>query len=371
MEPHYLVAGDLHTERAQYGLSIRYEDNQRCIEAILQEACSNPECLGLILTGDTFHRKSLLPKYQIRLQNIAQRLHQAGKKFFAIDGNHDGSDASWLDTVSPEINADGRVLKLGPVNAAFLSYQPREELYEKIKQLPNDTTVLLMHGRILELMAWAAHQQEPEYDFSAKELRELGLKNCTLFMGDLHTYSDYHDPVANNWFIYSGSTEMTEISEGNVISDRFGPRYDTVKKCLRFYPGREHGRNWEVMDLPSRPFLKRIIGPEEDPDLAVQSVNQWVESHPEGILALHYPQKLRAALKPHLGPWRQKLLVFFEVPLSDGMARPLQEMKETDILEIAQKELTARQLQILTLVLTQEPFDKPLADLMKVPATAI
>ena len=46
-------------------------------------------------------------------------------------------------------------------------------------------------------------------------------------------------------------------------------------------------------------------------------------------------------------------------------------MKETDILEIAQKELTARQLQILTLVLTQEPFDKPLADLMKVPATAI
>src|SRR6516165_2615971 len=144
MEPHYLVAGDLHTERAQYGLSIRYEDNQRCIEAILQEACSNPECLGLILTGDTFHRKSLLPKYQIRLQNIAQRLHQAGKKFFAIYGNHDGSDASWLDTVSPEINADGRVLKLGPVNAAFLSYQPREQLYEKIKQLPNNTTVLLM-----------------------------------------------------------------------------------------------------------------------------------------------------------------------------------------------------------------------------------
>jgi hypothetical protein len=189
-------------------------------------------------------------------------------------------------------------------------------------------------------------------------------------MGDLHTYSDYHDPVANNWFIYSGSTEMTEISEGNVISDRFGPRYDTVKKCLRFYPGREHGRNWEVMDLPSRPFLKRIIGPEEDPDLAVQSVNQWVESHPEGILALHYPQKLRSALKPHLGPWRQRLLVFFEVPLSDGMARPLQEMKETDILEIAQKELTARQLQILTLVLTQDPFDNPLGDLMKIPATA-
>ena len=371
MEPHYLVAGDLHTERAQYGLSIRYEDNQRCIEAILQEACSNPGCLGLILTGDTFHRKSLLPKYQIRLQNLAQRLHQAGKKFFAIDGNHDGSDASWLDTVGPEINANGRVLKLGPVSAAFLSYQPRERLYEKIKQLPNDTTVLLVHGRILELMAWAAHQQEPEYDFSAKELRELGLKNCTVFMGDLHTYSDYHDPVADNWFIYSGSTEMTEISEGNVISDRFGPRYDTVKKCLRFYPGREHGRNWEVMDLPSRPFLKRIIGPEEDPDLAVQSVNQWVESHPEGILALHYPQKLRAALKPHLGAWRQKLLVFFEVPLSEGMARPLQEMKETDILEIAQKELTARQVQILTLVLTQEPFDKPLADLMKVPATAI
>ena len=94
MEPFYLVAGDLHTERAQYGLSIRYEDNQRCIEVILQEACAKPECLGVILTGDTFHRKTLLPKYQIQLQKIAQRLHLAGKELFAIDGNHDGSDSS-------------------------------------------------------------------------------------------------------------------------------------------------------------------------------------------------------------------------------------------------------------------------------------
>ena len=368
MEPFYLVAGDLHTERAQYGLPIRYEDNQRCIEAILQEACAKPECLGVILTGDTFHRKTLLPKYQIQLQQMARRLHSAGKELFAIDGNHDGSDSSWLDTVSPEINANGRLLKPGGVTAAFLSFQPREKLYEKIKQLPDNTRCLFLHGQLLELMAWAAHQQEPEYDLSAQELRELGLKNCTVFLGDLHTYSDYHDPVGNNWFVYSGSTEMTEISEGNVISDRFGGRYDTVKKCLRFYPGREHGRNWETMDLPNRPFLKRVIGPEEAPDLAIQSINQWVESHAQGILALHYPESLRTVLKQHLTLWRQKLLVFFEVPLSRGMAKPLQDMKETDILEIAQKELTERQLQILAVVLTQDPFDKPLSSLVRVAA---
>jgi hypothetical protein len=364
------VAGDLHTERAQYGLSIRYEDNQRCIETILQEACSNPECLGVILTGDTFHRKTLLPKYQIQLRKIAQRLHGAGKQLFAIDGNHDGGDSSWLDTVSPEINANGRIQKLGEVTAAFLSFQPREILYEKVKQLPNHAKCLFLHGQLLELMAWAAHQQEPEYDFSAQELRELGLKNYTVFMGDLHTYSDYHDPVGNNWFVYSGSTEMTEISEGNVISDRFGGRYDTVKKCLRFYPGREQGKNWETMDLPNRPFLKRVIGLEEDPELAIQSVNQWVESHPQGILALHYPESLRTVLKQPLALWRQKLLVFFEVPLSRGMAKPLQDMKETDILEIAQKELTERQLQILTVVLTQDPFDKPLSALVQLQSKA-
>jgi hypothetical protein len=367
MDPYFVVTGDFHLERAQYGLPIRHQDNQQCIETILRDACANPKCLGVILTGDTFHRKTLLPKYQIQLQNIAQRLRTAGKKFLAIDGNHDGSDASWLDTVSPEINADGRILKLGDLTSAFLSFQPRETLYAKIKQLPENTRCLFLHGRLLELMAWAVHVLEPEYDFSAEELRGLGLKNCTVFMGNLHTYSDFHDPVGNNWFVYSGSTEMTEISEGNTVSDRFGGRYDPVKKYLRFYPDWEHGKNWETVDLPNRPYLRRVISPEEDAELAVQSVEEWIEKHPRGILALHYPERLCANLKPHLPLWRGKLLVFSEVPLSRGMAKPLHDMKESDILEIAQKELTERQLQLLAVVLTQNPFDQTLSELLKLP----
>ena len=350
------------------GLPIRYEDNQRCIEVILQEACAKPECLGVILTGDTFHRKTLLPKYQIQLQQMARRLHSAGKEFFAIDGNHDGSDASWLDTVSPEINANGRLLKPGGVTAAFLSFQPREKLYEKIKQLPDNTRCLFPHGRLLELMAWAAHQQEPEYDLSAQELRELGLKNCTVFLGDLHTYSDYHDPVGNNWFVYSGSTEMTEISEGNVISDRFGGRYDTVKKCLRFL---------------SRPGAWQELGDDGSAEPPLPETCDWSGGGPGfgdsirqpmgGVSLARNPRaalsgKPAGGLKQPLALWRQKLLVFFEVPLSRGMARPLQDMKETDILEIAQGELTERQLQILAVVLTQDPFDKPLSSLVRVAA---
>jgi len=365
VDRYYIVTGDLHWERAQYGLPIRHQDNQQCIEAILRDGCTNPKCLGIILTGDTFHRKSLLPKYQIQLQNIAQRLREAGKTLLAIDGNHDGSDASWLDTVSAEINANGRIVKLGELAAAFFSFQPREKLYEKIKQLPENTRCLFLHGRLLELMAWAAHVPEPEYDFSAKDLREMGLKDCTLFLGNLHTYSDFHDPVGNNWFVYSGSTEMTEISEGNIVSDRFGGRYDPVKKYLRFYPSREHGKHWETVDLPNRPYLRRVISPEEDAELALQSVDQWIEKHPRGILSLHYPEALRANLKPCLPRWREKLLVFSEVPLSRGMAKSLHDMKETDILEIAQKELTERQLQILAVVLTQNPFDQTLSGLLK------
>lgn len=367
MDRYYIVTGDFHLERAQYGLPIRHKDNQQCIETILRDGCTNPKCLGIILTGDTFHRKSLLPRYQIQLQNIARRLREAGKTFLAIDGNHDGSDVSWLDTVDPEINANGRIAKLGEVAAAFFSFQPREKLYEKIKQLPENTRCLFLHGRLVELMAWAAHVPEPEYDFSAAELREAGLKNCTVFMGNLHTYSDFHDLVGNNWFVYSGSTEMTEISEGNVVSDRFGGRYDPVKKYLRFYPDRERGNNWETVDLPNRPYLKRVISPEEDGELAVQSVDGWVEKHPGGILALHYPESLRASFKPQLSRWREKLLVFSEVPLSRGMAKPLHDMKESDILGIAQKELTERQLQLLAVVLTQEPFDQTLSTLLKLP----
>jgi hypothetical protein len=363
MDRYYIVTGDLHLERAQYGLPIRHQDNQQCIEAILREGCTNPKCLGVILTGDTFHRKSLLPKYQIQLQNIAQRLKKAGKTFLAIDGNHDGSDASWLDTrIMATAGCKTRRSRCGISFATTAGNALPED-----QELPENTHCLFLHGRLLELMPWAVHVPEPEYDFSAEELRETGVKNCTVFLGNLHTYSDFHDPVGNNWFVYGGSTEMTEISEGNIVSDRFDGRYDPVKKYLRFYPGREHGKNWETVDLPNRPYLRRVISPEEDAELAVQSVDQWVENHPRGILALHYPEKLRANLKPHLPRWREKLLVFSEVPLSRGMAKPLHDMKESDILEIAQKELTERQLQLLAVVLTQNPFDQTLSGLLKLP----
>lgn len=362
-----MVAGDLHLERAQYGLSARFNDNQNCIEAIIEDVCNTPECRGLILTGDTFHKRSLLPRYQILFRNIYERIKTCEKVLLAIDGNHDSSDASWLDTIDPAINADGKVVTLEGKTAAFLSFQPRAELYRSLQQMRVQPDALFLHGRLLELLTWAVHQADPDYDFSAKELREFGLTKCTVFMGEIHTYCDYHDPVSDNWYVYSGSTEMTEISEGNVISDRFGSRYDPVKKYLRFYPGRPHGRNWEPVALPNRPFLKRVMSSEEDVALAICSVEEWISRQPQGILALHYPASVREALKPHLPKWRDALLVFFDVPISKGTAKPLQDMKETDILDIAQDELSQKQLQILRTVLTEEPFEQSLAALVAIP----
>ncbi|MCI0722332.1 MAG: metallophosphoesterase [Acidobacteria bacterium] len=366
MDSYFVVAGDLHLERSQYGLTVRFKDNQNCIETVLQDVCNTPECRGLILTGDTFHKRSLLPKYQMLLQSIYQRIKRCGKTLLAIDGNHDGSDSSWLDTIDVEINASGKVVTLDGKTAVFLSFQPREQAYQCLRRLQAAPDIIFLHGRLLELMTWAAHQTDPDYDFSANELRELGLKKCTVFMGEIHTYCDYHDPVADNWYVYSGSTEMTEISEGNVISDRFGSRYDAVKKYVRYYPGRPHGKNWECVELPNRPFLKRVISPTEDVELAIRSLEEWINRHPRGILALHYPDTMREVLKPHLPKWRDALLVFFEVPLSKGIAKPLQDMKESDILDIAQAELSQKQLAILRTVLTQEPFEPSLSELVRV-----
>jgi hypothetical protein len=366
VDNYFVVAGDLHLERVQYGLSARFKDNQNCIDAILHDVCNTRECRGLILTGDTFHKRSLLPKYQILFQNIYQRIKQCKKTLLAIDGNHDSSDASWLDTIDPQINADGNVVPLEGRTAIFLSFRPRAQLYQSLQQMQAQPDALFLHARLLELLTWAAHQPDPDYDCSAKELREFGLKKCTVFMGDIHTYCDYHDPVADNRFVYSGSTEMTEISEGNVISDRFGSRYDPVKKYLRYYPGRPHGKNWECVDLPNRPFLKRVISPAEDVELAISSLEEWISRHPQGILALHYPDTMREALKPHLPKWRETLLVFFEVPLSKGIAKPLQDMNESDILDLAQVELSQRQLAILRTVLTHDPFEPSLSELVRV-----
>lgn len=359
MEPYFAIAGDLHLDRAQYGMGIRYQDNLKCVEAILQDVLGNPQCQGLILTGDTFNRKALLPKFQILLTTIHQRLVRAGKTLLAIDGNHDGSDASWLDTVAKETNADGKTIPLLGLPAGFLSFRARPSLYERLATMQNCRAIFL-HGRLLELMTWAIGQHDPDYDFSAKEIRELGIRDCTFFLGDIHTYCDFFDPVANNWFIYSGSTEMTEVSEGNVSSTRFGSCYDPVKKFLHFFPQRPHGKNWEVVNLPNRPFLKRIITPEEDPAIAIATIHEWVAKNPQGILALHFPATLRQQLAPHLKQWRSQLLSLFDIPIGGKNVKPLQDLKESDILDIAQKEMTEQQLRILRLVLTQENFEDAL-----------
>jgi DNA repair exonuclease SbcCD nuclease subunit len=359
-EPYYNVSGDMHFEQVQYGLAVRYEDNQRCIEAIIKDTCENSACLGLLLTGDNFHKKALLPRVQILFTGLRSRLKAAGKQLLAIDGNHDGSDASWLDTIDSSTNANGRVIKLGSKDAAFFSYQPRAKLYEKVKQVSATAQVLVLHGHLLEMMTWAKAQKEPEYDFSAVELRDAGLKHCTVLMGDIHTYSDFYDPVGDNWFIYAGSTEMTEISEGNIVSEKSGNRYDTTKKYLRFYPERAHGQNWTTVDLPNRPFLKRVITTDEDMGLAIQSVDTWVAEHPKGILALHYPFTARDAFKDYFLKWKQQLLELFDVPLSTIVSKPLQEMKDIDILMIAEQELTGKQVDILRIVLTDTQFEKAL-----------
>jgi len=365
METYYVVAGDLHLDKIQYGLSVRYEDNLRCLNAILEDAEKSPGARGLILTGDTFNKKTLLPKYQMLLANMHQRIKQAGKLLLAIDGNHDRSDSSWLDTVDPEINADGKTLDIDGCQAAFFSFRPRAELLDRLKNL-SKVSVVFLHGRLLELMPWAASQKNPDYDFSANEIREVGISGCTFFLGDLHTYYDYLDCAANNWFIYSGSTEMTQITEGSIVSHRFGDRYDPVKKYLRFYPGRKLGGNWETVDLPNRPFLRRVVSAAERPEIAISAINDWVEAHPEGILAVYLPDEFRRDFRAPMEQWRKQLLTLFDVPLPGGDSKPLQDLRDTDLLQIADRELTLEQAQILKTVLTHEPFDTELGDLLSV-----
>ena len=365
METYYAVAGDLHLDKIQYGLSVRYEDNLRCLNAIVEDVEKNPQARGLILTGDTFNKKTLLPKYQMLLASVHQRIKQAGKLLLAIDGNHDLSDSSWLDTVDPAINADAKVLNLGGCQAAFFSFRPRAELLERLKILPKVSAIFL-HGRLLELMPWAASQENPDYDFSANEIREVGISGCTFFLGDLHTYCDYADRAARNWFVYSGSTEMTQITEGSIVSHRFSNRYDPVKKYLRFFPDRQPGENWETVDLPNRPFLRRVVSASERPEIAIRAINDWVEAHPQGILAVYLPDEFRRDFRVPMEQWRDQLLTLFDVPLPGGNTKPLQDLRDTDLLQIADRELTPEQAQILKTVLTHEPFETELGALLSV-----
>lgn len=353
MKPHYIITADLHLERVLYGLPIRQQDTWNCIHFILK-LCEDPACRGLIVAGDIFHRKHIAPKYHEQLRDIYSHLQAHGRPWLAIDGNHDAQQPSWLDTLKANINQDCQQVMLEGLPFYFYSFRPRAELYNLIQPVASSAKGLILHGRLLELLPWKQENAQVEYDFSARELRDMGLRHATVFMGDLHTYGDFYDPEGDNWFIYPGSVEMTELNEGNIISSRFGSRYDTRKKCVRFYPGAEHGQNWELVDLPNRPYLRQVIPhTAANPEAYVQQVDTWVQENPHGILCLLYPEDCDPVIQ-RLNEWRRQLLVLRALPLSQQQQRALAETKAMDILEFATQELNPEQMEILRLILTQD-----------------
>ena len=150
------------------------------------------------------------------------------------------------------------------------------------------------------------------------------------------------------------------MSEGNVVSQRFGNKYDTVKKYIRLFPDRPHGENWDARGSSKPAVYEADNNVDEDVDLATERLDRWICEHPKGILALiiHLNRGLfcnRTSLAGKLPCWHCSTFL-----LSANVSKPLQDMKEIDILSIAEKELNPGQIQILKAVLTNEQFDKEL-----------
>ncbi len=82
----------------------------------------------------------------------------------------------------------------------------------------------------------------------------------------------------------------------------------------------------------------------------------WVEQNPHGILALHYPQKFGQDLQALITQWKTQLLLLFDTILYPSLTRQLQDLRETDIIDIANEELTPAQVELLKVVLAEENF---------------
>ena len=161
---------------------------------------------------------------------------------------------SWLDTIAPGINANNRVLQLGNLKAAFFSFQDRASLYERIKQVSSEVQVLVLHGKLLDMLTWAKSQKEPDYDFGAQDIRESGLRHGTVLMGDIHTYSDFYDPVGDNWFIYAEFHENERNQRGKHRQPKVWDHYGTVKKYIRFFLGARTEKTGRPLLCPTARF---------------------------------------------------------------------------------------------------------------------
>jgi DNA repair exonuclease SbcCD nuclease subunit len=287
-----LLTADNQIGKVQYGNYLREKDNEFIWKWLCQKADQSYQ--GLLVAGDFFNSEAIYAKHFVR---ACQAAADCQVPIGIIDGNHDEGETSWFQTPGTGFHyLDNKRAEINGCQIHFLSYRNRLDLLKILKEIKENyprTDVIVGHQMFQEL--------SPTIDipgvgalgqFGVKDLTEMGWKNLTIFLGDIHTSSDWHNTEDNIEIVYPGSPEMTEKAEGRHKSMRDPRQKWEDQQCyaIHWEPAPGFPQTWRRIAVPNRPWIKETIRAEKtDLEPALETLLEKVLKAPSSDPEKRHP----------------------------------------------------------------------------------
>jgi hypothetical protein len=232
-------AGDLHHAKTTYATHPNMVGDTSFALRQITDYCREHK-LDLIFLGDTFDKR--FPD-SATLREFYEAI--AGLRVGCVQGQHDRQDGyAWPgvppDSDSARLHLHQQQFTFGDaIRVSGLDYTPRVSVQERLKSVPDDCEILVMHGLTRDVMgieeAWHIDMSwVPEH-----------VKRTVL--GDWHGLPQSGETEGRKW-LYTGSATMRSVSE---------PPSKSFLVCRRGKPGTasEGAFNFERISLLTRPFI--------------------------------------------------------------------------------------------------------------------
>lgn len=277
---------DTHLRDSQYATARRGIDFYTAFEHTVKSACEKADLL--VLVGDIFDRPRPSPRVIGQLMKIDNIIKAYGKTMFAVTGNHDWCDPTWLSTLFPERSpTDLGIVPIDGETASFKGYtftgiHPhnaggfRRDM-ASIEVQARGADVVLYHGLVDGVVPFYAGLDNP---LSYKEF-PIAKENKAWLLGDIHIrgHVSRSRPGGGDCIVaYPGSTEMCSASE------------PTDKGFYLWKLDKDDVTLEEVVATPIRPFLTGNIETEEDLDKFIAKVEPVADQHP--VVVVHFNREL-------------------------------------------------------------------------------
>ncbi len=186
--------------------------------------------IPLVIGGDLFDSKR--PDSESVAVFIAQtcRMRDSQLPVYVIQGDHDITDPPWPVAICPDAvhHVNGRHVNIGGVRVFGLDYQPRGQLQEKLKEVPDATDVLITHQGWQEFQGIGVTEGSLATDIPFP---------VTVLSGDYHAEKTYESGPEKGIIAFSpGSTCMQALGEPAEKSFLEVIQHDNGKLVIRRVP---------------------------------------------------------------------------------------------------------------------------------------